>query len=56
MRAGCWVLERGLGFGGIILPLLAPGLAITLALSFVQAFSVFPSAVSAGRTGRADHG
>jgi len=35
-------------FYRIILPLLAPGLAITLALSFVQAFSVFPSAVLLG--------
>jgi putative spermidine/putrescine transport system permease protein len=35
-------------FWRIILPLLAPGLAITLALSFVQAFSVFPSAVLLG--------
>jgi putative spermidine/putrescine transport system permease protein len=32
----------------IVLPLLAPGLAITLALSFVQAFSVFPSAILLG--------
>ncbi len=35
-------------FWRIILPLMAPGLAITLALSFVQAFSVFPSAVLLG--------
>lgn len=35
-------------FRRIILPLLVPGLAITLALSFVQAFSVFPSAVLLG--------
>jgi len=35
-------------FRRIILPLLAPGLATTLALSFVQAFSVFPSAVLLG--------
>jgi putative spermidine/putrescine transport system permease protein len=32
----------------ILLPLLVPGLAITLALAFVQAFSVFPSAVLVG--------
>jgi putative spermidine/putrescine transport system permease protein len=32
----------------ILLPLLIPGLTITLALSFVQAFSVFPSAVLLG--------
>jgi putative spermidine/putrescine transport system permease protein len=31
-----------------LLPLLLPGLAITLCLSFVQAFSVFPSAVLLG--------
>jgi putative spermidine/putrescine transport system permease protein len=30
------------------LPLLAPGLAINFCLSFVQAFSVFPSAVLLG--------
>ena len=35
-------------FWRIILPLLAPGLAVTLALAFVQAFSVFPSAVLLG--------
>ncbi len=35
-------------FARILLPLLVPGLAITLALSFVQAFSVFPSAVLVG--------
>ncbi len=35
-------------FGNVILPLLAPGLAITFCLSFVQAFSVFPSAVLLG--------
>jgi putative spermidine/putrescine transport system permease protein len=35
-------------FGSILLPLLLPGLAITLCLSFVQAFSVFPSAVLLG--------
>jgi putative spermidine/putrescine transport system permease protein len=32
----------------IILPLLLPGLAITFCLSFVQAFSVFPSAILLG--------
>jgi putative spermidine/putrescine transport system permease protein len=32
----------------ILLPLLVPGLAVTLALAFVQAFSVFPSAVLVG--------
>lgn len=35
-------------FRHITLPLLAPGLAITFCLSFVQAFSVFPSAVLLG--------
>jgi len=35
-------------FMRILLPLLVPGLTITLALSFVQAFSVFPSAVLLG--------
>lgn len=35
-------------FTRILLPLLLPGLTITLALSFVQAFSVFPSAILLG--------
>src|SRR5215468_469955 len=35
-------------FWHIILPLLAQGLAINLCLSFVQTFSVFPSAVLLG--------
>jgi putative spermidine/putrescine transport system permease protein len=35
-------------FTRILLPLLVPGLTITLCLSFVQAFSVFPSAVLLG--------
>jgi putative spermidine/putrescine transport system permease protein len=35
-------------FREIILPLLLPGLSITFCLSFVQAFSVFPSAVLLG--------
>jgi putative spermidine/putrescine transport system permease protein len=35
-------------FFHILLPLLAPGLAITLALAFVQAFTVFPSAILLG--------
>ncbi len=35
-------------FRHILLPLLAPGLAITLALAFVQAFTVFPSAILVG--------
>ena len=39
---------RGRQFLHIQLPLLAPGLAITFCLAFVQAFSVFPSAVLLG--------
>jgi putative spermidine/putrescine transport system permease protein len=35
-------------FRTIFLPLLMPGLAVTFCLSFVQAFSVFPSAVLLG--------
>jgi putative spermidine/putrescine transport system permease protein len=35
-------------FRHIFLPLFAPGLAITFCLSFVQAFSVFPSAILLG--------
>jgi putative spermidine/putrescine transport system permease protein len=35
-------------FWHVLLPLLMPGLAITFCLSFVQAFSVFPSAVLLG--------
>ncbi len=35
-------------FAEILLPLLIPGLLITFCLSFVQAFSVFPSAVLLG--------
>jgi putative spermidine/putrescine transport system permease protein len=35
-------------FVHILLPLLLPGLTITLALAFVQAFSVFPSAILLG--------
>jgi putative spermidine/putrescine transport system permease protein len=43
LGAGPW--ER---FREVLLPLLLPGLAITFCLSFVQAFSVFPSAVLLG--------
>jgi putative spermidine/putrescine transport system permease protein len=43
LGAGPW--QR---FKYILLPLLLPGLAITFCLSFVQAFSVFPSAVLLG--------
>ena len=35
-------------FRHVVLPLLTPGLAMTFCLSFVQAFSVFPSAVLLG--------
>jgi putative spermidine/putrescine transport system permease protein len=38
----------GKQFRYVVLPLLAPGLAMTFALSFVQAFSVYPSAVLLG--------
>jgi putative spermidine/putrescine transport system permease protein len=40
--------DRWNQFRHIYLPLLAPGLAITFCLAFVQAFSVFPSAVLVG--------
>ena len=43
LGAGAW--QR---FRHVLLPLLLPGLAITFCLSFVQAFSVFPSAVLLG--------
>ena len=43
LGAGPW--QR---FRHVLLPLLLPGLAITFCLSFVQAFSVFPSAVLLG--------
>lgn len=43
LGAGPW--DR---FRDILMPLLLPGLAITFCLSFVQAFSVFPSAVLLG--------
>jgi putative spermidine/putrescine transport system permease protein len=39
-------------FRHIFLPLLLPGLAITFCLSFVQAYSVFPSAVLVGEPAR----
>ena len=42
-------------FRHIVLPLLAPGLAINFCLSFVQAFSVFPSAVLVGDPAGATH-
>ncbi len=48
-QAGAVLGARARGrFARILLPLLVPGLTITLALSFVQAFSVFPSAVLLG--------
>ena len=48
MRLPRWARARRRGFRAILLPLLLPGLAITFCLSFVQAFSVFPSAVLLG--------
>jgi putative spermidine/putrescine transport system permease protein len=42
---GAGPLQR---FAHILLPLLVPGLAITFCLSFVEAFSVFPTAVLVG--------
>ncbi|GAA4639434.1 sugar ABC transporter permease [Actinoallomurus vinaceus] len=47
LGAGWW--QR---FRTITLPLLAPGLAITFCLSFVLAFSVFPSAIMVGEPAR----
>ena len=40
--------DRAAQFRYIYLPLLAPGLAMCFCLAFVQAFSVFPSAVLLG--------
>ena len=42
-------------FARVLLPLLASGLAITFCLSFVQAFTVFPSAVLLGQPAGATH-
>jgi len=48
-QAGAMLGARGWQrFKTILLPLLIPGLLITFCLSFVQAFSVFPSAVLLG--------
>jgi putative spermidine/putrescine transport system permease protein len=48
-QAGAMLGARGRDrFREILLPLLVPGLAITFCLSFVQAFSVFPSAILLG--------
>ena len=48
-RAGASLgAQAGQRFRYIILPLLLPGLAITLCLTFVQAFSVLPTAVLLG--------
>jgi putative spermidine/putrescine transport system permease protein len=48
-NAGAMLGARGAQrFREILLPLIAPGLVITFCLSFVQAFSVFPSAVLLG--------
>src|SRR5262249_25498033 len=50
LGAGSW--QR---FRRITLPLLAPGLAITFCLSFVLAFSVFPSAQLVGDPAGSTH-
>jgi putative spermidine/putrescine transport system permease protein len=42
-------------FRHIVLPLLSPGLAVTFCLSFVLAFSVFPSAILIGQPAGATH-
>ena len=48
-QAGAMLAARArMRFTRILLPLLVPGLTITLALAFVQAFSVFPSAILLG--------
>ena len=48
-QAGAMLGARGWQrFKTILLPLLVPGLVITFCLSFVQAFSVFPSAILLG--------
>jgi len=48
-QAGAMLGARGWQrFRTILMPLLLPGLVITFCLSFVQAFSVFPSAVLLG--------
>ena len=48
-QAGAMLGARGWQrFREILMPLLLPGLVITVCLSFVQAFSVFPSAVLLG--------
>lgn len=45
----------GQRFLQVLLPLLAPGLAVTFCLSFVQAFAVFPSAVLLGAPAGSTH-
>jgi putative spermidine/putrescine transport system permease protein len=47
--------SRAQRFRFITMPLLAPGLAVTFCLSFVLAFSVFPSAVMVGEPQGATH-
>ena len=42
-------------FARVFLPLLAPGLAVTFCLSFVQSFAVFPSAVLLGAPAGSTH-
>ncbi|GAA5188002.1 sugar ABC transporter permease [Rugosimonospora acidiphila] len=50
LGAGWW--QR---FREVVLPLLAPGLAMTFCLNFVLAFSVFPSAVLLGNPAGSTH-
>jgi len=50
LGAGWW--QR---FRHVTLPLLSPGLAVTFCLSFVLAFSVFPSAILVGEPAGATH-
>ncbi len=51
-----WAPARASASARSTLPLLAPGLATTFCLSFVLAFSVFPSAVLVGAAGGRDAG
>lgn len=57
LEAAAAVLGAGPGerFRRVLLPLLAPGLTITFCLSFVLAFTVFPSAVLVGDPAGATH-
>lgn len=57
LESAAAVLGAGPGqrFRRVLLPLLAPGLTITFCLSFVLAFTVFPSAVLVGDPAGATH-